>query len=240
MLETETAQAVVVFLVGISIVLACVALCHLKVSNPLPPPRPPLLGPPLAVNNTRLFQERFSRLPPPTPAEVACVDIQSYASLRTPPKGSTVSNRRHFTAPASPNQYLLERQRAHLRLPHKPPSLPTTPALPFPVTPPRSPALDLRQVAIHQNRIARLDGPCVDYPPRSPPSCTGSLAFKAYRSNCDISPTANYHVWLCINSPSNPFALFTLFIASQSADSTQVNIILHKSSRTMLAINLDS
>ncbi|KAJ7743187.1 hypothetical protein B0H16DRAFT_1562206 [Mycena metata] len=175
--------AIIALAMALCLVLAGVALYHLRVSDLVPHlraelVRPPLVGVPLAVHHALPVKKRLSQFPAPNPAELARVDTQSYASLRPPPKKGPDSYRRQFTAPGSPNAQLLERQRAHRRLPHEHPllpSLPTTLVLPCPVTPPRSPALDLRQVAIHQSQM-RLDSPhgeCAP-PPRSIPPYSGS------------------------------------------------------------------
>ncbi|KAJ7132040.1 hypothetical protein C8R44DRAFT_871037 [Mycena epipterygia] len=103
----------------------------------------PVFDADLATHHAIPFPQRLPRFPPPAPAELASLDTRAFESLR-PPR-SPVLNRRQFPAPGSPNQQLLsprQRQNAQHRLQY-PPSLPTTPVLPFPATPPQSPARDL-------------------------------------------------------------------------------------------------
>ncbi|KAJ7026301.1 hypothetical protein C8F04DRAFT_1125710 [Mycena alexandri] len=217
MLET----GIIVFLVAFCFVVAGVALWHLRVSDSVPHPRgelvrPPLVGVPLAIHNALPVKERLPHFPAPNPAELAPANTQSYASLRSP-KGPSISNRRQFTAPGSPNAQLLERQRAHRRLSHEHPllpSLPTTPLLPCPVTPPRLPALDLRQVAIHQSRM-RLDSPRIEYTPphRSPPPYSGSPVLG---SPSLFNSDPNFSARLLAGPPHSPSPRTTLPVSGPS------------------------
>ncbi|KAJ7814648.1 hypothetical protein B0H13DRAFT_2139929 [Mycena leptocephala] len=97
--------------------------------------------------------QRLPHFPAP---ELANMNTRDLAVLRLPIASPTILNRRQFHAPGSPNQQLLSprmRQSAQRRLPYQyplPPSLPSTPVLSFPATPPPSPTHDLE---LYRNRF---------------------------------------------------------------------------------------
>ncbi|KAJ6625026.1 hypothetical protein B0H10DRAFT_2005430 [Mycena sp. CBHHK59/15] len=113
--------------------------------------RRPILGVDLATHYAIPFEERLPHFPSPKPAEQADLDIRPFESLRPPRSPRLLVNRRHFAIPGSPNQQILSPRLSHSqrRLPHQhplPPSLPTTPVLPFTFPlppPPSSPACDI-------------------------------------------------------------------------------------------------
>ncbi|KAJ7453920.1 hypothetical protein B0H11DRAFT_2069671 [Mycena galericulata] len=139
----------------------CIALeVRLRCAVPRPFVRRPILDARLATHHAIPFEQRLPHFPAPRPAELAALETRSFQSLRPPPR----SPRTQFPAPPSPLLSPRQRQSAHRKLPYEyslPTSLPSTPVLPLPATPPRSLAYDLTQ---HRNRLDSII--CVDSPMR--------------------------------------------------------------------------
>ncbi|KAJ7126607.1 hypothetical protein C8R43DRAFT_1028523 [Mycena crocata] len=136
------------------------------------------------------------RFPAPSPAELAKLDIKPFESLRLPPPQSPVANRQPYPAPASPNQQLLsprQRQNAQRRLSYDSLSLPATPVLPYPTSPPRSPARDLARYRNRLNTTVRVDNPVLveqlaEQAARLPPSSPIVIESASGTSRLDWGP----------------------------------------------------